>query len=519
MVNPFGLAPEEAIKAFQQKGYRISFDWRDTYGKAHARAFTVAKATRLDILADIREAVDRAIRTGGTLGEFRKGLRPLLQSKGWWGEKEVVDPADGRSKVVQLGSAERLRTIYETNLRQAMAAGRGERFERTKDRRPYGRYVCILDGRERAEHRAWHGVVLPLDDPWWETHTPPNGWGCRCKVQQLSDRDLARFGYEVAKAAPHVEYRMWHNERTGQSTKVPVGIDPGFDYDPGRAPRGFVAPGSRDNAPLLDDVEDFRAFGLPSTRERVAAGGLPAAVPQWHDLKGIADADARWRNLFGGSVGTVRGPDGEEVTFHPRYLDHLIRTEGLSRVQSVPRAVQTVEQPAEIWLVPHRRKDGTVALRKRYIGMFDGREVNYSVVVERTDEGNVAWTTYATDRLDAKRKGYLLHPRSTAAPVDAPPSSFAVDKAAAKEAIERLGAERVELRMVPIRRIAAPSAWHPERAASTAAAVASGSALPPVRLLGNDRVGYDISDGNHRIAAAIAAGLTHVPAIVDRRKR
>src|SRR5690606_34089558 len=94
------------------------------------------------------------------------------------------------------------RTIYETNLRMAHAAGRWERIERTAESRPYLRYVAILDGRERDEHRLWHGTVLPWDHPWWQTHMPPNGWGCRCKVMQLSDRDLERYGLQVAKRAP-----------------------------------------------------------------------------------------------------------------------------------------------------------------------------------------------------------------------------------------------------------------------------------------------------------------------------
>src|SRR5690606_4472693 len=100
----------------------------------------------------------------------------------------------GRMREVQLGSPNRLRTIYETNLRQAMAAGRWERIERTADRRPYLRYVAMQDGNTRDEHAQWHNTVLAWDDPWWQTHAPPNGWGCRCKIQQLSERDLARYG-------------------------------------------------------------------------------------------------------------------------------------------------------------------------------------------------------------------------------------------------------------------------------------------------------------------------------------
>lgn len=414
-VDPFGIPPEEAQRWFREKGYKLAFDWREVYGAAHARAFSVAKATQLDVLADIREAVDRAISKGATLADFKKDLRPVLQSKGWWGEKEAVDPKDGQSKVVQLGSANRLKTIYETNLRQAQAAGRWERAERVKAARPYARYVHIngstSDSGSRAAHQAWHGLILPLDDPFWDTHAPPNGWGCRCKLQMLSERDLQRFNYVVARSAPKVELVTYVNERTGKSMRVPKGIDPSFDYNPGKVPRGFTPP---DNAPELEDVRTFRDEGLPSAKELRARGGFPEAVDRWHDLKNLNEAGAKWNALFGGrDAADVTDPDGMQVSFSTRALLHMWNAGEKDRASFVPRAKQTVEQPAEIWLVPHRLRDGRVVMRKRYIGMFEGRDQSVVVIVQRDDVGNAFWTAYpsAGNAVDKKRQGYLLYPR------------------------------------------------------------------------------------------------------------
>jgi SPP1 gp7 family putative phage head morphogenesis protein len=233
-VDAFSVPPEEAIKAFEAKGYKVGWDWRDTWNEEHTRAFTVAKAAQLDLLADLRAAVDDALKNGTTLADFTKGLKPALQAKGWWGEQLVVNPDTGVEELVQTGSPERLRVIYDTNLRTSQAAGRYERMQRVKAARPYARYVAILDGRSRSEHEKWHGTVLPLDDPWWDTHTPPNGWGCRCKMQQLSERDLERYGYKVADEAPPIELRTWKNDRTGETVSIPKGIDPGFAYNPGK---------------------------------------------------------------------------------------------------------------------------------------------------------------------------------------------------------------------------------------------------------------------------------------------
>ncbi|PXB81458.1 phage head morphogenesis protein, partial [Pseudomonas aeruginosa] len=85
---------------------------------AHDRAFTVAKAMRLDVLSDIREALERALQEGKTLKQFIEELQPVLERQGWWGRQVLVD-GDGNAELVQLGSPYRLKTIYQTNLQSA----------------------------------------------------------------------------------------------------------------------------------------------------------------------------------------------------------------------------------------------------------------------------------------------------------------------------------------------------------------------------------------------------------------
>ncbi len=232
------VSPGEAVEHFRSKGYFFGFDWRDIDAATHARAFTVAKVMRQDILEDIREVVDEAIAEGMTFRQFQQRLEPTLRSKGWWGRQEMVDPVTGEKRLVQLGSPHRLRTIYDTNIRMASAHGRWERVERLKPVMPYLRYVAVLDARTRPEHALWHGTVLPVDHPWWKTHFPPNGWHCRCIVVQLSDDDLQRYGYSVSPD-PAMQTREWLNKRTGEVHQVPLGIDPGFDHNVGLVGQGF----------------------------------------------------------------------------------------------------------------------------------------------------------------------------------------------------------------------------------------------------------------------------------------
>lgn len=233
----FDLPPGEAIARFRAKGYHIGFDWRDTDAYTHTHSFTVAKAARVAILRDIRAAVDSAIANGHSFRRFYNDLRPTLERKGWWGEKLVTDPRTGKRIRAQLGSLRRLRTIFDTNLATAYAQGKWDRIQRLKQDLPYLRYVAVNDDRTRPEHRAWHNTVLPVGDGWWDTHYPPNGWGCRCTVVQLDDDDLERYGLSLTQGTPPFsssgDVRPWRNKRTGKVHQVPRGIDPGWDHNVG----------------------------------------------------------------------------------------------------------------------------------------------------------------------------------------------------------------------------------------------------------------------------------------------
>ena len=125
----------------------------------------------------------------------------------------------------------------------AYAKGRWERIERVAERRPWLRYVAVQDARTRPEHMAWHGTVLPVDHPFWRSHYPPNGWRCRCTVEQLSDHDLELDGFTPSDGPPpgSERTRRWTNKRTGKTVQVPVGIDPGFGHNVGRIDLGRKA--------------------------------------------------------------------------------------------------------------------------------------------------------------------------------------------------------------------------------------------------------------------------------------
>ncbi|TBV76869.1 phage minor head protein [Pseudoxanthomonas winnipegensis] len=233
----FDLPPENAIAFFRDKGLLASYSWKDVWAQEHELAFTVAKMADVDLLADVRDAVDQAIAEGQTLQDFKKAITPKLVKAGWWGTQEQIDPLTGKTELVQLGSPRRLKTIFETNMHTAYAAGEWEQIEEASVDAPYLMYDAVDDNRTRPQHHAWSGTVLRWDDPWWDTHRPPNGYNCRCSTIQLSKYDLRGMGKDGPDQAPAIKRRKWVNSRTGEEMEIPVGIDPGFDYNPG-AKRG-----------------------------------------------------------------------------------------------------------------------------------------------------------------------------------------------------------------------------------------------------------------------------------------
>lgn len=225
--------PPEVRDYFAAKDLQPAFDWRDVWGDEHAHAFTVAKATELDVLTGIRDDLQKAIDKGVPFEAFKKDLKPRLQKQGWWGVQERTDPKTGAVRDVQLGSSRRLRTIYETNMRTARSAGQWDRAQRTKRALPYFIYTIGPSEVHRPEHVIKEGVIRPVDDPFWNVWMGPNGWGCKCGVRQISAAEAERRG--GVSDAPRIVTKKYRNDRTGETVDVPLGIDPGFANNPGLA--------------------------------------------------------------------------------------------------------------------------------------------------------------------------------------------------------------------------------------------------------------------------------------------
>lgn len=250
------LKPQEAVAYLQGRGLLTqTFSWMDLWHDEHAQQFTVSRLARVDLLKAMQDGITKSVQGDLSRRDWTRDIAGLLKSSGWWGEVDVLDPVSGSVVSTRFDSA-RLKLIFDTNTRVANSAGLWERTWRNRSSHPYIRYITRGDERVRESHRAWHNLVLPSDHPFWETHWPPNGYRCRCRVVSMTQREYDR-GYSdyrapieynpdgtvkripevervtFKKTAPDESLAPWTNRRTGEISLVPEGVQPGFDYNPG----------------------------------------------------------------------------------------------------------------------------------------------------------------------------------------------------------------------------------------------------------------------------------------------
>lgn len=405
----YGSLPfAEQAEFFRRKLNLPTDGWTDIYTREHDWAFVVAGANRDAIVADFRAAVEKAIAGGSTLEDFRRDFDDIVAKHGW-------DYNGGRNW--------RSRVIYDTNLSTSYAAGRWQQLQAA----PYWQYEH-QDWVEhpRELHVAWDGKVLARDDPWWQTHFPPNGWGCHCKVRGRWPRDLERMGKSGPDQAPPVE---WLDREIGQRSalgprvvKVPAGIDPGFEYAPGSARLRSAIP------PERPDPHVVGGAGGPGLPNRRPPDPLPG--PRHFPASGLLPegmGDAAYAEAFLQRFGATLD---EPAIFTDVVGERLVVGRELfqtadGRWKSMKRErhpfinllAQALIDPDEIWArVEWHYAQSKAVVRRRYVARFtvEGQETPALLVFETGADGWAGVTTFqgTTQSAEDWRVGVRLYQRA-----------------------------------------------------------------------------------------------------------
>jgi len=318
----------EQIDFLTQKRGKPTLAWTDAMHGDHDRAFVVAGVTDMAMLEEFQQAIIEGARTYD-IKAFAAEFDRLVEKYGW-------SYNGGRSW--------RIRTIFETNIRTSYMAGRLRQM-RDPDVvkvRPYWQYrhgETRVPLNPRPEHESWHNLVLDWNDPWWDTHFPPNDWVCSCGVRTLSRGDLRRLGKDGPDQAPKTMMVSHIDKATGTVVELPEGIGYGWDYMPGdHWERGFRrelidVPQLLDAAPSAqrvisvdqaEPIEELRRRAKPFTSDVMEANlppeeyakaflekfGLePGMAKVWTDVSGarVLIADDLFRGRSGDWKADKRG--------------------------------------------------------------------------------------------------------------------------------------------------------------------------------------------------------------------
>lgn len=414
--HALGLPPEKVIEYLGGKDRIPTEHWAEMWQEAHAKAFTVARSAKYDILGDIHGMLRSAAAEGMTFQQFRKELEPRLRAKGWWGKVEELDEKTGELVPVQLGSVRRLKTIYRTNLDVAYNAGRYREQMDNIEGQPFWQYLAIMDRRTRPSHGALNGRVFPATDPFWDSHYPPNGWGCRCRVSAISSRSMERKGLkaESSEGLMTTEERLV-SKKTGEMAKVKVfndpvtgkkfAPDPGWSYNPGKA---WGAGRDRGVLKEVPGQKTWKNHGRPDLRDVPEAGKtpapamLPAGKTKAEAVKIVTSALGITPEI---PTRIIQTPI-EQVAAREELIEHMVEKRDATRERYANFILPTLVDPFEVYLTEH---EGGV-FRTRYIGLFAGK-ADILVVVDQRADGSLFWNFMQRNDKDMNkaRVGELLH--------------------------------------------------------------------------------------------------------------
>lgn len=169
-------------------------------GQARNAAFTVSRLAGIEQVQTVFESLQADLKAGGNFKD--------------WQRRVLAQPGLGNLTPAHLEN------IYRTNLQVWHSAGRAKSILDNRSTHPFLQYSAILDTRTRPSHAKLHGIIKPVDDPFWRTRFPPLGYQCRCQVIALTRRQAER--------------RLREAEERGQPADVvppDADADPGWQYD------------------------------------------------------------------------------------------------------------------------------------------------------------------------------------------------------------------------------------------------------------------------------------------------
>ncbi len=124
-------------------------------------------------------------------------------------------------------------------------------FEADADLYPNLKYKTVKDENVRLSHKKLDGLIYPISHSFWDTYYPPNGWGCRCTVEQTDEEPEA----EIPDDLPAMPEYMKNNP--GKTAKVWTEEHPYYNTSRQQEVLNFVHTQIRPASDVMDAYKKF----------------------------------------------------------------------------------------------------------------------------------------------------------------------------------------------------------------------------------------------------------------------
>ena len=177
------MTPLELVALMQQRNIVMPDEFYSLDVLQRQYAFTVSKLASVEQMRFVLNALAKSVKDGGTFSDFKKQIAK-----------------DG----IKLPESY-LDNVFRTNVQNAYSRGRWLEQQANKAERPYLQYRAINDSRVRPTHLKLDKVIRHIDDDFWQTHTPPTAFRCRCYTRSLSLKDAMEAGITPDDRLPQVQ--------------------------------------------------------------------------------------------------------------------------------------------------------------------------------------------------------------------------------------------------------------------------------------------------------------------------
>jgi len=162
---------DEAAKLIADKPAILRDVFDQLEPELRTRAFTISGIEAFDVLQGVRDEIAK-LPAGGDWNAIKKEI--IARISPWFDEDEA---------------ARRAHLLLSHHGFAAYSVARTRALDSMRDVFPYRQYIATGDMKTRPSHAALDGIILPADHPFWQKHTPPWEWNCRCQVIGLTAED------------------------------------------------------------------------------------------------------------------------------------------------------------------------------------------------------------------------------------------------------------------------------------------------------------------------------------------